>query len=106
MSRRKVSTTPHYEARYAAGEKVQVLVSRSGGEPGFDRACEQAYRQALDLFGCDEDGHLHYVRDSCRSTDTVVVEFARCRHYGNVGGQECVYEFVAWVERAEDATDA
>lgn len=88
-------------ATYKLGEKVRIVVDRNG-EPNFDRVCETAYKRALWEFGVDEDGHITKVPGSARSTDTVVLEFVKYQHRGGIGGQACVYEFVAWVERCEE----
>lgn len=90
------------EPQYKIGEKIDITISRAGGEPNFDRACEQAYKQALMRFDCDDCGHLNNVKDSQRSMDTVVVEFKGYKHYGGMGGQSCCYTFQAWVTRNED----
>ena len=91
--------------QYKIGEKIDIPVSRTNGEPNFDKACEQAYHMAIMRFGCDDCGHLNNVEGSERSCDSVVVEFKRYRHYGGMGGQTCEYVFEAWVERNEDDDD-
>ncbi len=91
------------EPQYAAGEKVPIHISRQ--ESNFDRACEAAYKYALMRFHADDDGYLNNVKDSERSTDSVVVEFVSYRHTGGMGGQSFQYEFVAWVERYVDEDD-
>ena len=86
---------------YAINETVQIVVSRNGGEPNFDKACEQAYSLALQKFGCDDDGHFNNVKDSDRTSDRVVIEFKSYRHIGTMVGQTCEYIFEAWVEHIE-----
>lgn len=81
-------------------ESERVYVTRR--EVGFDRACEEAYRLALSVFGCDEDGHFRKLKGFPRSTSCLVVEFVKFRHGGGMGGQELTYEFEAWVESCED----
>lgn len=87
-------------AQYKIGEKIDLHVERQ--EAHFDRACDAAYRMAMMRFDCDDCGHLNNVQDSCRSTDTVIVEFKSYRHTGSMAGQSHHYHFVAWVQRHED----
>lgn len=85
--------------QYEVGEKIDIYVSRQ--EPNFDRACDMAYKMALMRFDCDDCGHLNNVKDSDRSSDSVIVEFKSYRHSGSMVGQSVDYCFVAWVERHE-----
>ena len=84
-------------AQYKIGEHISLQVSR--GEPNFDRACDMAMRMALMRFDCDDCGHLNNVEDSCRSADSVELEFKSYRQSGSMGGQTITYVFEAWVER-------
>jgi hypothetical protein len=86
--------------RYKLAEKINILVDRQ--ECNFDRACDAAYQIALGRFDCDECGHINGVEDSCRSTDSIVVEFKSCRRSGGMGGQSILYIFEAWVERCDE----
>ena len=84
--------------QYSIGERIEVVVSRTTGEPNFDKACELAYRQSLSRFGCDDCGHLTNVEGSDRSKHSVIVEFKQYRHYGGMVGQTCEYVFESWVD--------
>lgn len=64
-------------------------------EPNFDKACEAAYRDALMIFGVDDDGHFTNVENSARSTDTLIIEFKSYRQVGS----DYIYLFDAWVQR-------
>ena len=88
--------------RYKIGERIDVPVIRTSGEPNFDRACEMAYKMAIAMFGLTDDGHFSNVKDSDRSTVFIIVEFKRYRHCGGMCGQTCEYIFEAWVARDED----
>lgn len=81
---------------------AQAVIHITRREPNFDRACEEAYRRALVMFGCDDYGHLRKVPNFDRSSDCIVVEFHSYRHIGGMGGQEFQYEFHASVERDGD----
>ena len=74
-------------------------------EPNFDRACDEAYRQALRIWDVDEDGHINGVPDSERSTDSIVVEFTKYHRTGGMGGQSNIYDFLTTVHRMPDAGD-
>lgn len=41
-------------------EVEDIVIERQ--EACFDRACDEAYRRAIDLFGIDEDGHSTRLR--------------------------------------------
>lgn len=82
---------------YDVGERVAFQVPRCNMEPNFDRACEQAYVHAAELFGY-HCGHLEYVKNSERSTDCIAIEF---KGYQAIGSTHH-YFFETWVERAED----
>lgn len=78
----------------AAGQRIDVSVYRR--ESHFDRACDEAYRIALRQFGCDDDGYLMNVQEFDRTTDAVAIEFKGYLRCGN----EHVYQFQSWIERA------
>lgn len=87
------------EPEHTAGVKTQVTIERQ--ESSFDRACDNAYRMALMMFGSDDDGYLTNVKDNCRTTDCVCCEFKSYSRYGH----SHLYMFDVWVERAEDDDD-
>lgn len=80
-------------------EIKKIRVTRSG-EPNFDRACENAYSQAVSEFGIDESGHPADQRFH-RSSSSLKVQFVQYTHTGSMGGQELVYEFYAWMESVD-----
>ncbi len=80
----------------------QIRVRRR--EPNFDRACDEAYRWAVSLFGIDEAGHAKDKRFD-RSSSCLKVQFKTYTHTGSMGGQEYLYEFEAWMEKFEDEED-
>ena len=82
---------------YPIGKKFDVPITRT--EANFDRASDTAYQYALSLFGCNDDGYLTNVRDSVRSTDSIVVAFVSYQRSGGMTGQEHLYCFSIWVER-------
>jgi hypothetical protein len=86
---------------YEIGERVDIRVVRDS-EANFDLACEQAYKMALDKFGCDDLGDLNNVIASDRAVDSVVVAFVSYVCVGNMLGQSHAYKFSAWVSRVDD----
>jgi hypothetical protein len=54
-------------------EKHEIVVGRN--ESGFDRACDEAYRSALQKFRIDEDGHSSAVKGWERSQCWIELEF-------------------------------
>jgi len=81
-------------------QRVQISVFRD--EPNFDRACDNAYKQAIIKFGLDASGYFTRVRDSCRSTDTINVLFVSYHHGASMTGHVCTYIFFAWVSRESE----
>ena len=81
------------------GEPETICVSRN--EENFDKACHQAYFQALGRFGCDDSGYWE-VDGFSRSTDSVVVSFSKLHITGNMGGITFEYTFIAYIERYEE----
>jgi hypothetical protein len=69
--------------------------------PDFGDACNDAHARALDVFGLGEFGHSEKV-DFDRTTDSLVVEFKGYRHTSNMGGQETIFIFEAWIDRYEE----
>ena len=80
------------------GQNVSIQINRIEGN--FDRAMEEAYQQALYIFGCDSNGHLNNIKDSNRSTDSLIVEFKSYKKEGSMSGQNHTYEFISRVERS------
>jgi len=92
--------TEETEILYDIGQKVDIEIIRK--ELNFDKACDEAYQQAVFLFGCDENGYLENVKDSDRASDLVVLEFKLFQIVGSMGGVLYIYGFEAWVGRYED----
>ena len=91
---------------YEINEKISIPIERP--ESNFDRASDNAYRAsdnayrfACMRFGLNDDGHITNVKNSQRSTDSIVVEFEKYTRYGH----NHLYVFSAWVERADDGDD-
>jgi len=78
------------------GDSTKILVTRS--EANFDRACDNAYSQALMYFEIDEDGHSRRVRDWQRSRCWIEVHYVT---YRRIGGDH-VYIFTAKTCKSED----
>lgn len=73
------------------------MVTRT--EANFDRACDSALKQALDLFEVEEDGYWHSIPGVDRPTCSVVVDFVKYRHVGTMMGSIHEYSFDARVEQ-------
>jgi hypothetical protein len=86
---------------YQLGEKVAIDITRQ--EADFDRACDEALRQALRLFGVDANGYPRNVHNVDRSSATIVVEFLGCTLTASMMGREHLYRFEAVVTGAEQA---
>jgi uncharacterized protein (DUF1330 family) len=84
---------------YKINERVEVQICSN---IGFDRAADEAYNTACQMFGVDDDGYCKYVEDWNRSTDMIIIEFKSYRHTGSMVGQDHIYTFVAWIERNEE----
>jgi ATP-dependent Clp protease ATP-binding subunit ClpA len=77
-----------------------VIVARE--ESDFDRACDAAYRMALDFFEIDESGNTAKVPGWRRATDSIVVVFVSYRVSGGMGGRQHIYTFEARAERNQE----
>jgi hypothetical protein len=75
------------------GDIEEIVVTRR--EANFDRACDEAYCQAVAYFGIDEDGHSDRVKDWERSDCWLEVEFSK---YTRVGQDHC-YKFLLHAEK-------
>jgi hypothetical protein len=80
---------------YEINEKVEIVITRN--ESNFDRACESAWRRAIDTFGIDEFGHSIKVKGFQRSTDYIVTEFKTYKHTASMCGHTYDYIFEAYV---------
>ncbi len=81
--------------KYSLGQKVRILVTRK--EANFDRACDEAYRQAIGAFEVDESGHIINVEGAERSDHGMFVEFDSYQVSGSMVGIVHYYSFEAWV---------
>ena len=78
------------------GDRTDIVVTRM--ESNFDRACDEACRQAVLYFEIDEDGHSRRVKDWERSCCWIEIEFKR---YVRRGNEHC-YTFTATAAKDED----
>ncbi len=62
-------------------DSTEISVPRS--EANFDRACDTAYRMALNHFEITKEGHSHKVVGWERTSCCVQVEFKKYRRYGH-----------------------
>lgn len=69
--------------------------------PDFDKACNDAYRDAVNIFGIHVDGYSTKA-EFIRNIDTVYVKFVSYEHIGSMIGHSHVYKFETWIEREED----
>jgi hypothetical protein len=85
------------------GDSIQVYAHRQ--EANFDRACDEAFKSALCLFGIDEDGDSTRVAGWKRYSCRVDIAFNK---YVRMGCEHC-YSFTATtvkvVEDEEDEDD-
>ena len=88
------------EPKYKIGEPLDFFITRE--EADYDRACDEAYRHALMLFDVDDCGHILSIKDSERSTDSIMVQFVKHCQHGGMSGRCHRYDFVAVVERCEE----
>lgn len=65
--------------------------------PDFDKACEQAYSWAKELFEIDDYGHAKDNRFP-RSSSTLHVQFIKYKQTRSMAGGGYVYTFTAWME--------
>jgi len=63
-------------------------------EANFDRACEEAYRYALMVFGIDDSGHSQKLKGWDRSSCCIKVTFLSYSQVGSMGGHDYNYEFL------------
>lgn len=80
----------------APEDRKPIRIATDGG---FDKAVDCAWRQALAVFGCDEDGHLLNVEGSDRSWDSLLVKFISLERCGGIGGRCDYYLFEAWITK-------
>ncbi len=52
-------------------------------ESGFDRACDYAYRMAVDVFGIDDNGHCDSIPEWERSCCWLEVRFTDYKRVGS-----------------------
>ena len=83
--------------KYQINQILNFTVSRA--EPNFDRASDEAYRYALEMFGADDDGHLSNVDGYDRSNCCLHVRFVDYTRVGGMGGQSHDYTFQFQVKR-------
>ena len=69
--------------------------------PDFDRACTDAYNEAVWRFGIDESGHAEDARFP-RSSSNLHVKFVGYECSGSMMGQEMTYTFESWMECCDD----
>ncbi len=62
-------------------DKKEIVIIRQ--EANFDRACDQAHRQAIAYFGIDEDGYSAYVENWERSECCIKIDFKEYTRMGN-----------------------
>jgi len=82
------------------GEIRQIPISRRDAH--FDRATEEAYRQACFIVGVDQDGYINNVEGATRSGSTLMVEWKSLHVEGGMGGIRYIYTFDCWVDEIED----
>lgn len=59
----------------------EIFVTRR--EANFDRACDEAYSQAIELLGINEDGHSSQVKGWERSNCCIRITFVRYQCLGS-----------------------
>ena len=80
----------------AIGWTIELRISRQ--EANFDRACDEAYRQAVSQFEIDEGGHSTRIRDWERSRCWIELRFLS---YIRIGSSHC-YIFEATTAKASE----
>lgn len=81
------------------GDPIDITITRF--EASFDRACDEAHRQAIVLFNIDKDGHSGRVRGWERNRcwiDTRFVDYCR-------SGDTHYYNFTATAMQSEEDDD-
>lgn len=78
-------------------EPIRIVDSR----PDFDKACSEAYREAINVLGITIDGCSTKVKGFDRQLDNIIVKFVGYHHIGTAVGHVNVYKFKAWIEREE-----
>lgn len=76
--------------RYKLGDIRNVTVQRT--EANFDRACDEAYRSFLSVFGIDDDGRSKWIKGWERSSCHIEMTFT---NYKRTGSQH-LYDFVGY----------
>jgi len=71
---------------------------------GFDRACDEAHKRALEVFGIDDYANSDVV-DWVRSTDSVKISFLNYECSATMVGSEYKYQFDIWTERCVEEED-
>ena len=69
---------------------------------GIDRACERAYQDAVYKFGIDDCGHCKDSENFPRSSSSLHVQFVTVVESRGMGGGSITYEFIAWMECADE----
>ena len=83
--------------KYRLNERVSLFITRKD-EADFDRACESAYKQAIQAhFEVDDCGHIINVEGADRSEHAVYVDFKSYQVQGSMAGIVHWYVFEAWV---------
>jgi len=82
-------------------ETYPVIISKHG-EPNFDKVCEAAQSLAVIMAGIDDDGNSSKIKDWCRSTDSLKIDFISMSMEGGMSGWEYLYRFECSVIRCED----
>lgn len=78
------------------GDVRDITITRF--EANFDRACDEAYRLAVSMFGINEDGHSERIKDWERSRCWIQLDFVSYIR----SGQEHCYTFFATPKKSED----
>lgn len=77
---------------YKIGDSELVVITRS--EANFDRACDEAYKYALQCFGIDQDGHSKLINGWERSQCCIEIKFREYLRMSN----EHTYIFIATIK--------
>lgn len=82
-------------------ETYPVIITKHG-EPNFDRVCEAAQNLAVILAGIDNDGNSSTIKDWCRSTDSLKIDFISMSMEEGMSGWDHIYRFKCSVVRHEN----
>ena len=76
-------------------QEIPILVSQSNFS--IKKAAKEAFSRACDKFGLTDSGNLENIKDSCRSSDRIIIVWQDFSINGGMNGVEYVHSFIAKV---------